>query len=172
MTRICVFRGILHLPFGALQIPWCLLSSHTSLQAWNKCKVCFWSDRSFKDLLNGIQPWLVSSLSLICAEIDSAAPSSPHFRRMCCRLFCQTMGFVVLSFPFSATGWTDAPPLLFYLKPYIPMPSPTVTINVLCWLNFMRGATSKLTGTELKDRTLQKSSVLSVHYWWPLVPEK
>lgn len=80
----------------------------------------------------------------------------------------------LLSFPFSATGWTDAPPLLFYLKPHLPMPSPTVAINVLCWLSFMQGATSKLTWeTELKDRTLQKSSfVLSVHYRWSLVPEK
>lgn len=117
-------------------------SSYTSLQAWNKCQVSFWSDRSFKDLLNGVQCrwWAQCCLSDLCRDrlCSSLHPTSAG----CAVAYSvRPVVFVAALFPLSLpTGWTDAPPLFHYLKPYVPMPAPTATINVSVLASFPAGS--------------------------------
>lgn len=133
-------------------------SSHTSLEAWNKCQVCFWSDRSFKDLLNGVQccQWALWSLQRQSLQLLPAPTSAG-----CAVAFSvRPMGFVAASFPclcpqaermhlLSSITWNLTFPCL----------PPQQKSRFLYWLSVMQGAKSKLAwGTELKDRTLQKNA--------------
>lgn len=107
---ICFSRGVLHVPVGALRMPWCSLF----LPAYH------FKPRTSGRYLSGqtgllkTHKWhsvliLISLfLSDICREINSAASSSNHFLRMCSSPFPSDPYALwlskLLSFPLVSAG--------------------------------------------------------------------
>lgn len=124
---ICFSRGVLHVSIGALWIPWpFLFLPHVTLSL-EQAASAFLVRQVFR------KPLILSLWS--CREIDSAASSSSHFRRMLLIVFSPSpVCFVAKQAAHSLNRYMFS--FLHNLKCYLPMPSHIAAINisVLAWL--------------------------------------